>query len=75
MMTPFEHLKAKLKHAQGIDADAVRVDIEELASVLNEVEVARADGCEGCAFMDKEEWEMPCMKCKRACKDYWRAKA
>jgi len=75
MMTPFEHLKKQLEHAQGIDADAVRVYVEELASVLHEVEVARTDGCEGCAFMTCEEWEMPCMKCKRACKDYWRAKA
>ena len=31
-----------------------------------------ADGCSGCAFYDKEEWEMPCRKCKRNCKDYWR---
>lgn len=41
MMTPFEHLRAKLKHAQGIEADAVRVDIEELASVLDELERLR----------------------------------
>ena len=31
-----------------------------------------ADGCQGCAFSDVEEWEMPCAKCRRACKDYWR---
>ena len=34
---------------------------------------AEHDGCEGCAFMDVEEWEMPCCKCKHGCKDYWRA--
>lgn len=33
-----------------------------------------ADGCAGCAFAEKESWEMPCEKCKRNCKDYWRAK-
>jgi len=33
-----------------------------------------ADGCVGCAFNDTEEWEMPCAKCKRNMKDYWRAK-
>lgn len=33
-----------------------------------------ADGCSGCTFIDTEEWEMPCAKCRRACKDYWRAK-
>lgn len=31
--------------------------------------------CTGCAFEDVNEWEMPCSKCKRACKDYWRKKA
>ena len=34
-----------------------------------------ADGCVGCAFVEVEEWELPCAKCKRNCKDYWRAKA
>lgn len=33
-----------------------------------------ADGCVGCSFMETEEWEMPCMRCKRNMKDYWRAK-
>ena len=33
-----------------------------------------ADGCLGCAFEYVEEWQLPCAKCKRNCKDYWRAK-
>lgn len=33
-----------------------------------------ADGCVGCAFEDVNEWTMPCEKCKRNSKDYWRAK-
>lgn len=33
-----------------------------------------ADGCVGCVFEDVNEWEMPCYKCKRNSKDYWRAK-
>lgn len=33
-----------------------------------------ACGCTGCAFEDVNEWEMPCAKCSRGCKDYWRAK-
>lgn len=45
--------------------------IDEL---LDQIKTLEADGCESCAFMDKEEWEMPCCKCKRNCKDYWRAK-
>ena len=31
-------------------------------------------GCEHCAFEDVEEWELPCCKCKRGCKDYYRYK-
>lgn len=37
-------------------------------------EQAMADGCWECAFVEKAEWEMPCSRCKRNCKDYWRAK-
>ena len=36
---------------------------------------AQESGCDGCAFEDVDEWEMPCGKCKRGCKDYWRRKA
>lgn len=32
-------------------------------------------GCGGCAFEDVEEWEMPCVRCKRGCKDYYRRAA
>lgn len=35
----------------------------------------KESGCNGCAFENVEEWEMPCSKCKRTCKDYWRKKA
>ena len=33
-----------------------------------------ADGCCGCAFEHVEPWELPCRKCKRNSKDYWRKK-
>lgn len=45
-----------------------------LKAVIAEFEKQEADGCQGCAFTDVEEWEMPCRKCRRACKDYWRPK-
>ena len=45
--------------------------IKELRRVL---EAYTADGCKGCAFEDKQEWELPCTICSRNCKDYWRAK-
>lgn len=33
-----------------------------------------ADGCCGCAFEMTESWQMPCDRCQRNSKDYWRAK-
>lgn len=49
--------------------------LPEFAKIAIEaLEQQDADGCVGCAFIDTEEWEMPCVKCRRACKDYWRAK-
>lgn len=36
---------------------------------------AKESECNGCAFEGVNEWEMPCAKCKRGCKDYWREKA
>lgn len=51
--------------------------LEEIANDLKvvkmEVNSVMADGCEGCAFESTDEWEMPCAKCKRNCKDYWRS--
>ena len=38
------------------------------------LDVYLADGCQGCAFESAEEWEIPCSRCKRNCKDYWRKK-
>ena len=39
-----------------------------------DIEIAEVDGCTDCAFEDVDEWELPCRKCKRNCKDYWRRK-
>ena len=33
-----------------------------------------SDGCKGCAFEQVESWQLPCDRCKRNSKDYWRAK-
>lgn len=47
-------------------------DCEALKYAVETIRKTSADGCSGCAFENVEEWEMPCMKCKRNCKDYWR---
>ena len=45
----------------------------ELMQILEAIaEKEQADSCQGCAFWERHEWEMPCEKCKRNCKDYWR---
>lgn len=47
----------------------------DLQKILELIEAKdKADGCDGCAFEHAEEWEMPCCKCKRGCRDYWRKK-
>ena len=46
-----------------------------LEAPKKEQERENADGCTGCAYITAEEWELPCSKCKRAAKDYWRPKA
>ena len=51
-----------------------RKDIKALDNAIKILERQLADGCLECAFTGKEEWEMPCCKCKRGCKDYWRAR-
>lgn len=48
-------------------------DIEALDMAIKALDRQNADGCTGCAFVSVEEWEMPCVRCKRGCKDYWRA--
>lgn len=45
----------------------------EIMQILEAIiERDKADGCVGCAYFDKEDWEMPCAKCRRASRDYWR---
>lgn len=60
-MMMYDHIRT------AIDVDPWA--IEELKKVLD---AYLADDCQGCAFYEKEEWEMPCRKCRRNCKDYWR---
>lgn len=49
--------------------------MQEIVKILEAiVEKEKADGCQMCAFENTEEWELPCRKCKRNCKDYWRPK-
>ena len=52
------------------------MNLEENELLKTALDIARektvADGCVGCAFTSTYEWELPCRKCKRNCKDYYR---
>lgn len=48
------------------------VDTWEIKELQKALDAYLADGCRGCAFESEKEWVMPCKKCKRNCKDYYR---
>lgn len=52
--------------------DCLTAVADDLVEMKEYIEIAEADGCKDCTFESVEEWEMPCCKCKRNCKDYWR---
>lgn len=48
--------------------------IRKIEEALEAIEKSEDDkGCAGCTFYDCEKWEIPCSKCSRRCKDYWRS--
>lgn len=47
-------------------------DEGKVLRLLKEYIINAEEGCTGCAYVDREEWEDPCKMCKRNCKDYWR---
>lgn len=51
-------------------------DVESWAVFYLEIVLSAymAEGCVGCAYESTEEWLLPCCKCRRNSKDYWRAK-
>lgn len=51
---------------------ATDVDPWAIAELRKVLDAYLADGCTGCAYESVVEWELPCQKCKRNCKDYWR---
>lgn len=56
------------------DDDCMGMCFSAIDVAIEALKYKDSDGCTGCAFESVEEWEMPCAKCKRNCKDYWRAK-
>lgn len=52
----------------GIELDE-RILSKRILDIV--LEQCKADGCIGCAYINTEEWEEPCRRCARNCKDYW----
>lgn len=63
-MMMYDHIRSS--------ADVDLWAVKELRNVLG---AYLADGCAGCAYESVVEWELPCRKCKRNRKDYWRRAA
>ena len=40
---------------------------------LNPEPYIELDGCKGCKYDDREEWEEPCKRCCNAHKNMWRS--
>ena len=46
--------------------------IKALRTAIEVLHAADADGCDGCKYVTKDEYEMPCLVCKRNHMDKWR---
>lgn len=46
--------------------------IKALRTAIEVLHDADADGCDGCKYVTKDEYEMPCLVCKRNHMDKWR---
>lgn len=44
-----------------------------IVAVKNWVDSEEEKACSGCIHYNKEEWELPCVRCSRGNKDYWKA--
>ena len=47
----------------------------DMLEMIRQIVAPEHDGCCGCAYDDRDEWEMPCCKCSHGCRDYWRPAA
>lgn len=50
-------------------SEALEMAVEALTE---KAERCKADGCNGCAYYGRDLWEMPCAKCSKNCKNFWR---
>lgn len=73
-MSDVETVKILLTALSEVEQEC---QMEYAAAIRHAIDVIvqnEADGCVGCAFEDREEWEMPCKECKNSKRNYWRAR-
>lgn len=70
-MTKEEALKILRYEMQTHIASEVELHIA-MGMAIEALSAADADGCDGCKYVNKDEYEMPCLVCKRNHVDKWR---
>ena len=43
-----------------------------LTIAIDAIKKQKVDGCCGCAYECRKEWQVPCSACRRSHRDYWR---
>ena len=53
---------------------AIEMPIDQMVKTTEQyIKEIHEKVCHGCAFLnDREDWEEPCNKCQRLCRDYYR---
>ena len=44
---------------------------EAVTMAIDAIREMDSDGCEGCKYMDRDQYEMPCLNCKNSHKNLW----
>lgn len=70
-MTKEEALKILRHEMQTHIASEVELHVA-MGMAIEALQAADADGCDGCKYVTKDEYEMPCLVCKRNHMDKWR---
>ena len=52
------------------EKDAIGNAIEALKAKMENKETTLT--CDGCVFIGKKSWDMPCLRCKRIAEDFWK---
>jgi len=66
-----EECKSRLVCKYGVSAQTLSQDFWEIC--VEALEKQEADGCIGCKYETKDQYEMPCLVCKNNYQNMWKA--